>query len=240
MTRVVPCFFPFSQLTFENVWLLRMFDFWECLTFENVWLLRMNVWFVTRTWFLYEWVTNQLTFENVWLLRMNAYLSPSLFECISSWTFSCFVVPHTHVFISKRVIWTSSLALSCPQTICVSSRTFYLYFFFYSLHVLASTWNSWFWYKCNTLQPQLGVICVIKNRTVWLTPPSLCEAWGENPIGCLKLQVIFHQRAINYRALLRKMTYKEKAFEAIDSATHCKCNCNRVGEYWWCFRKRAP
>jgi len=31
-------------------------------------------------------------------------------------------------------------------------------------------------------------------------------------IGCLKLQVIFRKTAMNYRALLRKMTYKDKAF----------------------------
>ena len=30
-------------------------------------------------------------------------------------------------------------------------------------------------------------------------------------IGCLKLQVIFRKRACNYRALLRKMTYEDKA-----------------------------
>ena len=30
-------------------------------------------------------------------------------------------------------------------------------------------------------------------------------------IGCLKLQVIFRKRATNYRALLRKMTYEDKA-----------------------------
>ena len=29
--------------------------------------------------------------------------------------------------------------------------------------------------------------------------------------GCLKLQVIFRKRAINYRALLRKITYQNKA-----------------------------
>jgi len=30
------------------------------------------------------------------------------------------------------------------------------------------------------------------------------------PIGCLTSQVIFHKRATNYRALLRKITYKDK------------------------------
>jgi len=37
-----------------------------------------------------------------------------------------------------------------------------------------------------------------------------------NPIGCLKLQVIVRKRATSYRALLRKMTYKDKAsFESL-------------------------
>ena len=31
------------------------------------------------------------------------------------------------------------------------------------------------------------------------------------PIGCLKLQVMFRKRATNYRALLQKMTFKDKA-----------------------------
>ena len=31
------------------------------------------------------------------------------------------------------------------------------------------------------------------------------------PIGCLKLQIIFRKRATNYRALMRKATYKDKA-----------------------------
>jgi len=38
----------------------------------------------------------------------------------------------------------------------------------------------------------------------------LSTGWWR-PIGCLKLQVTFHQRATSYRALLRKVTYKDKA-----------------------------
>jgi len=37
-----------------------------------------------------------------------------------------------------------------------------------------------------------------------------CTRW-QRCIGCLKLQVIFHKRATNSRALLQKMTYKNKA-----------------------------
>ena len=39
------------------------------------------------------------------------------------------------------------------------------------------------------------------------------------PIGCLKLQIIFRKRAINYRAFVRKMTCKDKAF--FESAPPC-------------------
>jgi len=46
-----------------------------------------------------------------------------------------------------------------------------------------------------------------------VTPKIECVGTGwRRLIGCLKLQVIFRKRVINYRALLRKMTYKDKAF----------------------------
>ena len=39
-----------------------------------------------------------------------------------------------------------------------------------------------------------------------------CKHTGwQRPIGCLKLQVIFRKRATNYGALLRKMTFNDKA-----------------------------
>jgi len=39
---------------------------------------------------------------------------------------------------------------------------------------------------------------------------QLNTGW-RRPRGCLKLQFIFRKRATNYRALMRKMTYKDKA-----------------------------
>jgi len=60
-----------------------------------------------------------------------------------------------------------------------------------------------------------------KSTVSWFeTQPSTWEVswgWGRRGtgwrrlIGCLKLQIIFCNRATNYRALLRKMTYKDKA-----------------------------
>jgi len=48
---------------------------------------------------------------------------------------------------------------------------------------------------------------------------SGCALQSGSLIGCLKLQVIFRKRATNYGALLRKMTYKDKA--SYDSMPHC-------------------
>ena len=45
-------------------------------------------------------------------------------------------------------------------------------------------------------------------------------------IGCLKLQVIFRKRATNYRALLRQMTYEDKA--SYDSTPPCTTGWRRL------------
>ena len=44
----------------------------------------------------------------------------------------------------------------------------------------------------------------------WPFACVLATGW-RRPIGYLKLQVIFRNRATNFRALLQKMTYKDKA-----------------------------
>jgi len=54
---------------------------------------------------------------------------------------------------------------------------------------------------------------------LYLCPhPARNTGWGRL-IGCLKLQVIFRKRATNYRALVRKMTYEDKA--SCDSTPPC-------------------
>ena len=51
--------------------------------------------------------------------------------------------------------------------------------------------------------------------------PGLSAGWGRL-IGSPKLQIIFHKRAIKYRSLLRKMTYKDKG--SYESSPPCTCN----------------
>jgi len=58
---------------------------------------------------------------------------------------------------------------------------------------------------CNSLQ---------HSETHENTPKKIAANHGtewQRPIGCLKLQVIFRKRATMYRALLRKLTCKDKA-----------------------------
>ena len=60
------------------------------------------------------------------------------------------------------------------------------------------------------------------------------------PIGCLKLQVIIRQRATDYRALLRKMTYEDKA--SYDSTPPCtrlfEAYCRILSLLQGCFAKQ--
>ena len=51
-------------------------------------------------------------------------------------------------------------------------------------------------------------MCDTTHSYVW--HDSKHTGW-QNLIGCLKLQVFFRKRATNYRALLQKMTYTDKA-----------------------------
>jgi len=55
-----------------------------------------------------------------------------------------------------------------------------------------------------------------------------CATGWRRLIGCLKLQVVFRKRATNYRALLRKLTYEDKASYGSTppcSSTICICTC---------------
>ena len=53
---------------------------------------------------------------------------------------------------------------------------------------------------------------------------------GRRPLGCLKMQVNFCKRATNYRALLRKTTYKDKA--SYGSSPPCNMWLYDIGWLW--------
>jgi len=63
-----------------------------------------------------------------------------------------------------------------------------------------------------------NVSCCIQVNLVKYKWVMSHTGW-RRPIGCLKLHVIFCKRATNYRALLQKMTYEDKA--SYDSTPPC-------------------
>jgi len=69
-------------------------------------------------------------------------------------------------------------------------------------------------------------VCVCVGKSSCFLPcPKIRSGW-RRPRGCLKLQDIFRKRATNYRALLRKITHKEKA--SYDSTPLCTIEAIRV------------
>jgi len=74
--------------------------------------------------------------------------------------------------------------------------------------------------SCHTYQWIMSRINVSgPNNTGW-----------RRPIGCLKLQVIFRKRTTNSRALLRKVTYEDKA--SYDSTPPCIIHTSRAAKSW--------
>ena len=66
------------------------------------------------------------------------------------------------------------------------------------------TWRIHMWHDSS-----VNVLTHIWRRLSQQLRQHDSTGW-RRPIGCLNLQVIFRKRATNYRALLRKMTYKDK------------------------------
>ena len=83
-------------------------------------------------------------------------------------------------------------------------------------------------------------ICMCDRPMTWLilacdmmrhmrdTKTSIYTGW-RRPIECLRWQVIFRIRATNYKALLRKMTYKDKASYVSSHPVWCIC----ISCIWW-------
>ena len=86
------------------------------------------------------------------------------------------------------------------------------------------------------------------KRLIWKETWTLMQMWRasitcvwpvtfictgrQRPLRCLKLQIIFHKRAINYRALLRKITYKDTASYASSPPYRIICEMRRVTNLW--------
>jgi len=103
-----------------------------------------------------------------------------------------------------------------------------------SMREIVERWSCWLETKVTgrTVADQqfflsLSFLCLSRTWIGFVFNKSL-EWWStgwRGPVGCLKLQVIFCKRATSFRALLRKMTYEDKA--PYVSTPPC-----RLGEDW--------
>jgi len=82
-----------------------------------------------------------------------------------------------------------------------------------SASAVANSWHTWasccvfllfFWIPPSPKNSRYIYLCL------WVCI-CICTGW-RRLIGSPKLQIIFHKRAIKYRSLLRKTTYKDKGF----------------------------
>jgi len=85
-----------------------------------------------------------------------------------------------------------------------------------------------FWYNVGLFWYGVGLF--------WYSVWGSFDIGWRRPIGCLKLQVTIRERATNYRALFRKMTYKDKAsYDFTPPCIGCRCFCRERG-VWECVK----
>ena len=114
-------------------------------------------------------------------------------------------VIHTYIYINMHI-----------YNIHANSGVIYIYIYtqMYVTSTHADGGVIWilYWdqhiYMCDSSMTWLILVCDMM-RHMRDIKTSIYTGW-RRPIECLKLQVIFRIRATDYRALLRKMTYKDK------------------------------
>ena len=108
------------------------------------------------------------------------------------------------LYICWRQFLKSQLAIKFSNF--VVSFLLFSFFFIFSFSVAVCANGALYsWGKAS--EGRLGQVEFSKVSSAVILYSKLSTGW-RRPIGCLKLQVIFRKRATNYRALLRKLTYK--------------------------------
>ena len=93
------------------------------------------------------------------------------------------------------------------------------------------------WRRANRRHP-LSPLQIVEWRQRMETICTLSSTGWRRLRGCLKLQVIFCKRATNYRALLWKMTYEDKA--SYDSTPPCRSQIEAATEDGDNFDRKKP
>ena len=184
---------------------------------------------VTYEWVTYEWVAYiyrfmSHTFErHMWKSHMNGTRHHTATQCTTHWHTAtyCNILQHTS-HTSEGYIWKSHMnetrhlwkshtwlihtwrvSFICDFHIHPSNACDLCYSMLqcFSFGEESHVTHSYVPPICNTPTWRDSFICtVVTHDTGW-----------QRPTGCLKSQVIFRKWATNYRDLLRKITYQDKA-----------------------------
>jgi len=205
-----------------------------------------------------EWVMSHICSSRV-TTHMNK--SCHTYECIMShaWRHTYRINIVSHVTDMNESCHTYERVMSCHTYECIMSHVWrHTYRInIVSCHTLHQSCHSHEW-----IFPHINHIwmCHVThdewNRTIYLTNNESCHrhesvtspSWmnrithtgWRRPIGRLNLQIIFRKRATNYWALLRKMTYKNKAsygssLPCMDQTWMHRVTChmsNRTHTFW--------
>jgi len=124
----------------------------------------------------------------------------SLVQMVCIYTY---IYMYVCVWVTSRIIFSYFSSKSCTNGM-------YIYINIYMCVCV----REWCYIPHHILAYQYGKKCSNMKRDVVITLCATECKYGtgwRRLIGCLKLQIIFHKRATSHRALLRKMTCKDKA-----------------------------
>jgi len=187
------------------------------------------------TWLTYRWrdlfiCDSYMTHSYVWHDFLMQNLCGSMV---------CYVWDMTHSYVwhdspicdlaHTRKVWLIHITHTHTYTHMYTSIHIHVYkctYVYMHIYVFVVTWLAAAYpathtytriYTCNHIHMPIHIYIYIHiYMYIWWHDSPMqyirnCSTGWRRPIGCLKLQVIFRKRATNCRALLRKMTYKNKA-----------------------------
>ena len=145
-------------------------------------------------------------------------------------------VTHSYVWLDAPMCVNDSLICVNDTLMCVNDSLICVYDSLICVYdsltcvydsLICVTWRVHGYHVTQSYVWRDSRIRVTKTHTGW-----------RRPIACLKLRVSFRKRATNYRALLRKMTFTDKA--SYGSWPPCMCNltwlfhsCHVTVSYVW-------
>ena len=114
--------------------------------------------------------------------------------------------------------------LVCYFFVCTHKILFSIFYFFtLRKGSLSACCMCWCIFSSGPVVYSSILICVFFHIEIWR---HVAFTGLRSPIGCLKLQVMFRKRATNYRALLWKIIYKDKASHGSTSPCNISCSVN--------------